>query len=87
MSKSFKEWLAGVNEHYGDLMHFPDANTIRIMRLGQINILAEHDVISKGIQDDGGRAYYDETFAEDIAEAKANVELMDKWLAQRGLKP
>ncbi|MER9176184.1 hypothetical protein NKH72_21645 [Mesorhizobium sp. M0955] len=87
MSSSFKEWLAGVEEHYGDLMHFSDATTIRAMRVGQLKILAEHDLVSKGIVDDGSRAYYDDTFADEIAEAKANVELMDKWLAQRGLKP
>lgn len=87
MSRSFKDWLAGVNAYYGELLHFPDARTIRIMREGQLSILAEHERISKEIQDDGSRAYYDETYAEEVAECKANVELMDNCLAQRGLKP
>ncbi|MER9496336.1 hypothetical protein NKI86_31745 [Mesorhizobium sp. M0320] len=87
MSRSFKDWLAGVEEHYGDLMHFSDATTIRAMRAGELRILAEHDLVSKGLVDDGARAFYDEAFAEDVTEAKANVELMDKWLAGRGLKP
>ena len=65
MSQSFNQWLDGVKEHYGDLMHFPDATTIRNMRKGQLNILAEHERISKGIENDGARADYHQTFADE----------------------
>jgi len=87
MSKSFKDWYSSVVTHYGDFTHFDDAHSVRIMRQRELEMIAEHESISKEIEDSAMRADYDQTFADDIAEAKANVELCDKWLIGRGLKP
>lgn len=87
MSRSFKEWIATLDQHYGGLNAFEDAGSVRNMRKAELEIIARHKRISAGIEDEGARAEFDETFSEEVSDAKGNVELLDKWLFERGLKP
>jgi len=87
VTRSFKDWLAGINAHYGDLMHFEDATTVRNMRKTELEVITRHNKIAGSIEDDAAAAEYMDVFSEEITEAKANVEICDKWLASRGLKP
>lgn len=88
MVNSTTEWLAKLKESYPrGLEDFDDAQTVRFMRRQEVDFIAEHARISATIEDPAGRADYDEIFADDIAEAKGNVELLDKWLHERGFKP
>lgn len=86
MIRSFKEWLTAVEAHYGDIMHFDDATTVRTMRRFELETIVFHEKVA-GPLDEASSAEYLEAFSDDIAEAKANVEICDKWLAERGLKP
>lgn len=87
MIRWFKEWLASVEKNYGDLAHFEDAPTVRIMRQRLLDFIAEHRSVSASIENEAARADYDECFAEDLGEAKAGLEKLDDWLAKRGLVP
>ncbi|QIV65876.1 hypothetical protein Cp1R7AA1_007 [Mesorhizobium phage Cp1R7A-A1] len=90
MSKSVTQWLADVVKHYGSLDKFTDARTVRIMRQFAFDTIAEHNQILDSISTDPeneGRKYYFDTFAEDIAAAKDQLEKLDMWLGDRGLTP
>lgn len=75
MSRPFNEWLASVRANYGDLKNFEDACSIRIMRERLLKELSD-----RASSDDGAKT-------EGISEARAGVELLDQWLAEKGLEP
>ena len=88
MVSGTSKWLEDLKRSYaGGLAGFDDPTTVRFMRRQEIDFVEKHTRISVSIEDPGARAEYDEMFADELTEAKANIELLNKWFHERGLKP
>lgn len=95
---AYNNWLKGVIDHYGSLDNFPDARTIRIMRNGHIDQLAEYDRWMENAKKiDAIRQLelldletnveaLEGIFAEDVSAAKNAIAELDAWLIKRGLE-